>query len=601
MSRLSMFMRGRAWRCFLVAALASQLPACGGGGSSSNNSGGGVAQGFSIGGTLSGLAGGQQVGLLNNAGDALTLSSNGAFTFATPVAANGSYSVSVGSQPVGQTCSVTPGTASGSGVAADVGTVAVVCATNTYAIGGTLSGLAGGQQVLLRNNGGDDLLLAADGAFGFARPVTYLGSYNVTVASQPPGQTCSVTQGAGAGVTAAVGSVGVVCSGLSYPVGGSVTGLGAGQQVSLLNNGADALTVSANGTFSFAQPVAYDGAYAVTVSSQSSGLTCTVTAGTGSHLTAAVGNVAVACQPLSAGPDVYVAGWQIGNNTSGYWKNGVFTAVPGCGAAWAIQVVGTDVYVAGTDLATALPAVWKNSVETLLPLSAGVSSGKAYSVAVSGADVYVAGYEGVGGNSAPKLWKNGVAQALAQPVMGGDQAAYAVAVSGVDVYVAGRSQASLAAGVLTATIWKNGVASYLPRGNDVALTALAVSGNDVYAAGADNATLISNGRYYWKNGQAQTLSVPQYGYTCTGIGATSAGDVLIAGTYGNAPAYWQNGQLNALAPVPNLYSKSGGMAIQGNDVYMTGNYGDFNGAGYWKNGVWTLLADAQTVNVIVVQ
>ena len=85
--------------------------------------------------------------------------------------------------------------------------------------------------------------------------VAYNGSYAVTVDAQPTGQTCTVTSGAGSSVTASVSSVSVTCSSITYAVGGTVSGLGVGQQVTLKNNAADPITVTANGAFNFVTPV----------------------------------------------------------------------------------------------------------------------------------------------------------------------------------------------------------------------------------------------------------------------------------------------------------------------------------------------------------
>jgi hypothetical protein len=64
-------------------------------------------------------------------------------------------------------------------------------------------------------------------------------------------------------------------------VGGTVSGLGSGRSVVLLNNGADALTVRANGRFAFADLLSANSAYAVTVGTQPSGQTCSVANGNG--------------------------------------------------------------------------------------------------------------------------------------------------------------------------------------------------------------------------------------------------------------------------------------------------------------------------------
>ena len=80
---------------------------------------------YTIGGTVSGLGAGKSVGLLNNGGDGVTVNANGGFTFATALASGAAYNVTVGTQPTGQTCSVTNG--SGTVGAANITNVAVAC------------------------------------------------------------------------------------------------------------------------------------------------------------------------------------------------------------------------------------------------------------------------------------------------------------------------------------------------------------------------------------------------------------------------------------------------------------------------------------------
>jgi hypothetical protein len=66
----------------------------------------------SIGGQLSGLTPGESITLQNNSGDTLTLSSNGAFTFPTPVPGGGSYNVTIltpPSSPIAQSCTLSNG------------------------------------------------------------------------------------------------------------------------------------------------------------------------------------------------------------------------------------------------------------------------------------------------------------------------------------------------------------------------------------------------------------------------------------------------------------------------------------------------------------
>ena len=80
---------------------------------------------YTISGAATGLATGNQVTLLNNSGNATTVTTNGVFSFSTPVSQNGTYAVTIGTQPTGQTCVVN--NASGAGIAADVSNIQVAC------------------------------------------------------------------------------------------------------------------------------------------------------------------------------------------------------------------------------------------------------------------------------------------------------------------------------------------------------------------------------------------------------------------------------------------------------------------------------------------
>jgi len=190
-----------------------------------------------IGGTVTGLSG--TVVLQDNGGDNLTLSANGPFSFTTSVTNGSAYDVTVLTEPTGQTCAVT----GGSGTAtANVNGVVVACANSstatpqTVAIGGAIAGLT--SSVVLQDNGGDDLTVSANGLFTFATYVTNGSAYDVTVLTQPVGQTCTVTGGSGA-ATATVNSVIVNCTSAastapSVPTGFSATS-GNGQVTLIWN------------------------------------------------------------------------------------------------------------------------------------------------------------------------------------------------------------------------------------------------------------------------------------------------------------------------------------------------------------------------------
>jgi sugar lactone lactonase YvrE len=161
---------------------------------------------YTIGGTVSGLNG--TLVLHNNGGNALPVSSSGSFVFNASLATGRSYSVTVPSQPAAQTCTVTNG--SGTVNAASITNIQIACSNNTYAVGGTVSGLNG--TLVLRNNGGDDLSVSANGSFTFSTALNNETAYSVTVSSQPSLQICTIVNGSGTIQTANVTNVQVSCA-----------------------------------------------------------------------------------------------------------------------------------------------------------------------------------------------------------------------------------------------------------------------------------------------------------------------------------------------------------------------------------------------------
>ena len=252
-------------------------------------------QPYTIGGEVTGLAGGMLV-LQNNGGDDLVLNSNGAFTFSTPQADGSSYEVTVLTQPTSpsQTCSVSMGTGSLAG--ADVVDVDVTCTTDQFTVGGDIFGLSG-SGLMLQNNNGDDLSIGANGPFTFPTALDDLSAYSVTVLTQPgsPSQTCAVANGSGNLAGAEVTNVEVTCVTDQFTVGGTVSDL-EGSGLVLQNNGGDDLAISANGSFTFSlqdDSTSYD----VTVLTQPDepSQTCTVVNGTGALAGENVINVEVTC------------------------------------------------------------------------------------------------------------------------------------------------------------------------------------------------------------------------------------------------------------------------------------------------------------------
>ncbi len=93
--------------------------------------------------------------------------------------------------------------------AATVTVAAVDAGVSQYTVGGTTSGLDG--TLVLQANGDFDLTLIADGDFTFDAAITDGEDFEVTVLTQPDGQTCTVVDGSGTVDGANVTSVSVTC------------------------------------------------------------------------------------------------------------------------------------------------------------------------------------------------------------------------------------------------------------------------------------------------------------------------------------------------------------------------------------------------------
>jgi hypothetical protein len=240
-------------------------------------------------------------------------------------------------------------------------------APGSYAIGGKVSGLTGAG-LILQDNDGDNLAIATNGSFTFATRLSSGSAYSVTVFSQPTAQTCTVKAGSGTVAGADVTTVRVTCTALkSYTVGGTLTGLvpgdGGTNSVVLQDNLSDDLSVTANGSFTFAAPVLDGAGYSVTVLTdptlppETCGVSTTTASGTVSS--SDVTNVSVTCVPPTNACGRYTSG------ATGSWTTaapdpltspmGFSDYVPPTGTA-TIYLQGDflDSYDTGTDAYTTL-------------------------------------------------------------------------------------------------------------------------------------------------------------------------------------------------------------------------------------------------------
>lgn len=163
------------------------------------------------------------------------------------------------------------------------------------------------------------------------------------------------------------------------------------------------------------------------------------------------------------GTDVYLAGYianAIGDIQIGYWKNGTFvslTPFSTSGDVYSIIVKGTDVYVTGQNEAGAW-GYWKNGVFSVIP---GSLKPWAIDIAANG-DVYVGGTESVGGQTQACFWKNGVKTNLNGTAT--SSTALCLTISGSDVYMGGNIKPA-GSTVTVPTVWKNGTPQSYPGNN----------------------------------------------------------------------------------------------------------------------------------------
>ncbi len=347
---------------------------------------------FAVGGTVSGLAG-TGLTVLMNGKNPVPIGANGPFTAATLGTGVG-YSVTVGTQPTNpsQTCLVANGTGT-VGVAA-VSNITITCTTNSYGVGGTVSGLAGSGLQLQNGVAGAAIPIAANGAGQTYLSLPSNTPYNILVKTQPttPSQTCVVANPTGTVTNAAVTNVNVTCSTDMYTIGGTISGY-TGSGLVLKNNGGDNLAVASNGTtFTFATKLINGAAYAVTVGTQpqTPAQFCVVQNGTGNVAAANVTNVAISCR--NEGTFAYtvdqvsgsVSSFAIASNTGALNAvNTVSTPFPTSaptGVAYVVLPAGAGTYVYVADSGSADVSIYSadSTTGTLTPaVPASVSTGTA--------------------------------------------------------------------------------------------------------------------------------------------------------------------------------------------------------------------------------
>src|SRR6267143_785465 len=207
-------------RRIAVALALLVLTSCGGSGSAPSS----APSTFQIGGTVSGLTSGASLTLSDNGTDSLTVNANGMFTFGVQLGSGATYSVAVSAQPSTQLCSVSGST--GTVTSASASSVAVSCA-GPFVVGGTVTGLSSGLQLVVTDNGADTSTITADGRFTFPTALKPGASYTIAIAQQPSVEQCFLANAAGVVSASNVTNVDITCGVPTLTVlGGALGGPG---------------------------------------------------------------------------------------------------------------------------------------------------------------------------------------------------------------------------------------------------------------------------------------------------------------------------------------------------------------------------------------
>jgi len=133
--------------------------------------------------------------LTNNGGTPLVIAdSASSFAFPELIATDKEFFVEVKTQPPGQQC--TPSNNRNKANYYTAQQVLITCLTDSYLLGGTISGLTQGE-LTLANGAATVTLRAGITNFTFPVKVGNRRPYGVTVLTQPAGLTCTVANGSG--------------------------------------------------------------------------------------------------------------------------------------------------------------------------------------------------------------------------------------------------------------------------------------------------------------------------------------------------------------------------------------------------------------------
>ena len=215
--------------------------------------------------------------------DTLTFTTNTTQTFASTFASGSTYSVTVMTQPTGQTCTLS---SNASGTITSNITVTATCTTNpvNYTISVAVTGLTSGTLVV-QDSKSDTLSFTSNSTQTFATSYSSGSTYTVTVQTQPTGQTCTLSSNSSGTINSNI-TVTATCTTttVNYNLSVAVTGITGTLVVN--DSKSDTLTFTTNNTQTFASTYASGSTYSVTIQTQPTGQTCTLGSNSSGTITA---------------------------------------------------------------------------------------------------------------------------------------------------------------------------------------------------------------------------------------------------------------------------------------------------------------------------
>lgn len=173
---------------------------------------------------------------------------------------------------------------------------APVASRSEVAIGGTITGLPTGSTLILTNGTTETVAINASGNYQFAKKIPSGADYNISIFGNSSGLACTLSNGTGKAdpTIGNVSNINIACvpgaiALINIYVGITVSGLLAGNSVTLTNNGKDTLIANDNGFFVFrnyyVKEAIYSGqvgGYSVAIQTNPQGQLCSVSNASGS-------------------------------------------------------------------------------------------------------------------------------------------------------------------------------------------------------------------------------------------------------------------------------------------------------------------------------